>query len=147
MVTKPEDYVQYAKEKKLPAVCITDHGGVYSWIKKKELIEAAGLKYIHGMEAYVCQNAEDKSRYHTILIAKNYEGVKEINRLSSQAFNRQDGHYYYKPRIFFDELKQAVENNNIIVTTACLAGALSQTYKSVKAVSYTHLTLPTTSRV
>lgn len=132
VVTKPEDYVQYAKEKKLPAVCITDHGGVYSWIKKKELIEAAGLKYIHGMEAYVCQNAEDKSRYHTILIAKNYEGVKEINRLSSQAFNRQDGHYYYKPRIFFDELKQAVENNNIIVTTACLAGALSQTYKSVK---------------
>ena len=42
VVTKPEDYVQYAKEKKLPAVCITDHGGVYSWIKKKELIEAAG---------------------------------------------------------------------------------------------------------
>ena len=125
VVTKPEDYIDYALDSNLPAVCITEHGGEFGWLKKKEMIEAAGLKYIHGMEGYICDNADDKARNHIILIALNYDGVKDINRLSSRSFNRTDGHYYYRPRIFFDELKAVVNRRNIIVTTACLAGPIS----------------------
>ncbi|KRL07949.1 PHP domain-containing protein [Liquorilactobacillus hordei] len=127
VVTQYTDYVKYAKENELPAVCITNHGNVARWMKHKMAINDSGMKYIHAIEAYVTMNLEDKNRgYHTILIAKNYEGVKEINRLSSASFNRQDGHFYYKPRILFDDLKNT--SDNIFVTTACLAGALWQTF-------------------
>ena len=127
IVTKPEDYVQYALDHNITAVCFTEHGGVQGWISKKDKIEAAGLKFIGGIEAYTTMNLSDKNRgYHTILIAKNYDGVKEINRLSSQSFNRQDGHFYYRPRILFDDLKATVSHGNIIVTTACLAGPIAQ---------------------
>lgn len=127
IVSKPEDYIKYAKKYNLPAVSFTEHGNVAMWIKKKDLVESAGLKYIHGIEAYVTMNLEDKNRgYHTIIIAKNYNGVKEINQLSSDSFNRKDGHFYYRPRILFSDLKEAVAHGNIIVTTACLAGPISQ---------------------
>lgn len=129
IVTKYTDYINYAKENKLPAVAITNHGNVARWIKHKLGVEEAGLKYIHGIEAYVTMDLDVKERgYHTILLAKNYEGVKQINRMSSKSFDRNDGHYYYKPRILFDDLVKNVEKGNIFVTTACLAGGLSQTY-------------------
>lgn len=127
IVSKPEDYIKYAKKYNLPAVSFTEHGNVAMWIKKKDLVESAGLKYIHGIEAYSIMDLADKNRgYHTILLAKNYNGVKEINQLSSDSFNRKDGHFYYRPRILFSDLKEAVAHGNIIVTTACLAGPISQ---------------------
>ena len=60
--------------------------------------------------------------YHIILIARNYDGVKELNKLVSQSFNRNDYHFYRYPRITFEELFNT--SNNIIVTTACLGGVL-----------------------
>lgn len=127
IVTGTKDYIKYAKKYNLPAVCITNHGNVSGWVQRKRDIEATGLKYIHGMEGYTTMDLEDKNRgYHTIMIAKNYDGVKEINRLSSKSFNRDDGHFYYHGRITFDELQQVVSNGNIIITTACLAGPIAQ---------------------
>ena len=127
IVSKPEDYIKYAKKYNLPAVSFTEHGNVAMWIKKKDLVESAGLKYIHGIEAYSVMDLADKNRgYHTILLAKNCNGVKEINQLSSDSYNRKDGHFYYRPRILFSDLKEAVAHGNIIVTTACLAGPISQ---------------------
>ena len=32
--------------------------------------------------------------YHIVLIARNYDGVKELNKLVSQSFNRNDYHFY-----------------------------------------------------
>ncbi len=108
-------------------VCITNHGNISGWVQRKRDIESTGLKYIHGMEGYTTMDLEDKNRgYHTILIAKNYDGVKEINRLSSKSFNREDGHFYYHGRITFEELQRVVSNGNIIITTACLAGPIAQ---------------------
>lgn len=126
VVTQFKDYVAYAKEHGLNAVTSTEHGNVVRWIYRKELAEQAGLKYIHGMEAYVTMSLEGKEAYHTILLARNYDGVKEINKLSSKSFNRTDGHFYRKPRILFSELKDAFKNGNIYITTACLAGFIYQ---------------------
>lgn len=123
-VTKPDQYIEKAKECGMQALAFSEHGSIFSWIKKKEHIEAAGMKYIHAEEFYVTKTLDEKIRdnRHCVLIARNYEGVLELNKLSSISFNRQDNHYYYVPRITVDELCHT--SDNIIVTTACLGGVL-----------------------
>lgn len=103
-----------------------------NWVKKKEEIEKRGMKYIHANEVYLTEHT-DKERglvrdnYHYMLIAKNFEGVKEINKLTSIS-NNKDGHYYYNPRISFDELFNT--SDNIIMTSACLASPLWRAIKT-----------------
>lgn len=127
-VTKYKQYVEYAKSLGMIALAFAEHGNIFEWVHKKESIEAAGMKYIHAAEVYLTKdtNVEDKHRdnYHCVLIAKNYDGVKELNKLISKSFNRSDHHYYYAPRIGFDELYAT--SNNILITTACLGGVLGK---------------------
>lgn len=125
-VTKVKQYVNRAKELGMKALCFSEHGNIYNWVEKKQEIEKAGLKYIHGVEMYITASLEKKVRdnFHCVLIAKNYEGVKEINRLISIANNRNDGHFYYVPRITLEELFKT--SKNIIVTSACIGGILSK---------------------
>lgn len=131
-VTKYNQYVDYAKSLGMKAMGFSEHGSVFSWVKKKNAIENAGMKYIHAEEFYVTETLEDKIRdnYHCVLIAANYDGVLELNALSSKAFDRKDGHYYYAPRITMQELKNT--SDNIIITTACLGGALASGTKEVQ---------------
>lgn len=63
-----------------------------------------------------------RDNYHTILIAKNYEGFKELNTLIDKS--TQPDHFYYKPRITFDEFFAI--SDNIIKISACLASPLSR---------------------
>nr|WP_297933151.1 PHP domain-containing protein [uncultured Lachnoclostridium sp.] len=63
-----------------------------------------------------------RDNYHTILIAKNYEGFKELNLLIDKS--TQPDHFYYKPRITFDEFFAI--SDNIIKISACLASPLSK---------------------
>ena len=99
--TNFKDYVDRAKELGQTAICFTEHGNIFSWVEKKMYCEEQGIKYLHGIECYLTQTLEENIRdnYHTILIAKNYEGLKEINRLCYTS-TRPD-HFYYKPRISF----------------------------------------------
>ena len=126
-INKPEHYVDYAKSLGMTAMAFSEHGSVLNWKHKKDIIESADMKYIHAEEFYLTEDdiKEDKHRdnYHCILIAKNYEGVKEINLLSSQSFNRDDWHFYYTPRISVRDLYNT--SDNIIITSACLASALN----------------------
>ena len=71
-----------------------------------------------------------RDNYHVVLIAKNYDGVCELNELSSKAFNKEDGHFYYAPRITMDELINT--SDNILVTTACIGGILCQGNKDIQ---------------
>ena len=123
---KYSDYVKYSVDHGITSIAVTNHGTVANWVSHKLEAEKAGLKFIDGEEAYVTMSLDDKSRYHTIILAKNYEGVKILNQLSSDSF--KPDHFYYKPRITFDELKSAVEEGNIYVTTACLASGLAQSF-------------------
>lgn len=121
-VTKYTDYIDKAVECGMKALAYSEHGSVFEWLHKKEACEKAGLKYIHAEEFYITKSLEEKIRdnYHCLLIAKNYEGVKELNALSSKSFNREDGHYYFNPRITFEELTST--SDNIIISSACLGG-------------------------
>lgn len=117
-------YVDQAKELGQTAICFTEHGNCYQWIEKKEYCEKNGIKYLHGIEAYLTKQLEPKVRdnYHTILIAKDYEGVKEINSLFSISTDKD--HFYYKPRISFDEFKKI--SSHVIKISACLASPLNK---------------------
>lgn len=126
-------YVDKAKELGQSAICFTEHGNTYNWIEKKLYCEESGIKYLHGCEVYLTkellQTDDDDSsphkvrdNYHTILIAKNYAGFQELNTLID--ISTQGDHFYYKPRISFDEFKNI--SNNIIKISACLASPLNK---------------------
>ncbi len=128
-----EEYIDKAKEIGMTAIAITEHGSVFSWYNKKIYCEKMGLKYIHASEFYVTETLEEKIRdnYHTCLYAKNFQGFKELNRLSSLSWKRdQENRYYYNPRITLNELINT--SDNIIITTACLGGILSKGNNTVK---------------
>ena len=125
-VTKFEQYVERAKECGMKALGFSEHGSLFEWWHKKCAIEAAGMKYIHGVEAYLTASITERVRdnYHCVLMAKNYDGFLELNELVSASFNRTDGHFYYVPRISFEELFRT--SNNIIVTSACVGGVFGK---------------------
>lgn len=125
-VTKYGEYIERAKECGMKAMAFTEHGSVFEWWHKKSAIEAAGMKYIHGIEAYLTLNIDEKIRdnYHCVLLAKNYDGFLELNSLVSKSFCRTDNHFYYVPRITFNEL--FATSDNIIITTACVGGVLGK---------------------
>lgn len=117
-------YVDKAVELGQKAICFTEHGNIYNWIAKKMYCEEKGIKYLHGIECYLTETLEEKIRdnYHTILIAKNYKGFQEINTLID--ISTQPDHFYYKPRITFDEFCNI--SDNVIKISACLASPLNK---------------------
>lgn len=89
-VTKYTEYVDYASSLGMKAMAFSEHGSIFEWVHKKQAIEKAGMKYIHAIETYLTEDtdANDKHRdnYHCVLIAKNYDGVKELNKMVSKSF-------------------------------------------------------------
>jgi DNA polymerase-3 subunit alpha len=125
--------VDKAKELGQTAICFSEHGNIYNWIEKKMYCKEQGIKYLHGVECYLTERLfhtnEDtgeqtkvRDNYHTILIAKNYAGFQELNTLID--LSTQEDHFYYKPRLTFDEFKNI--SNNIIKISACLASPLNK---------------------
>ena len=138
-VTKFQEYIDRAKELGMTALAFSEHGSVFGWYEKKEAIEKAGMKYIHAEEFYITEKIDlDESgnpiklrdNMHLVLIAKNFEGVREINCLASKSFNRNDGHYYYAPRIELDDVLNT--SDNVIISTACLGGILNRGTEEVQ---------------
>lgn len=123
-VTKFTDYVDMAVENKMKAIACTNHGNIYHWIERVLYCQKKGIKYLHGCEVYLTESLEDKIRdnYHTVLIAKNQKGIKELNTLVGLA-TRKD-HMYYKPRLSFEEFLNT--SDNIIKISACLQSPLNR---------------------
>lgn len=131
-VTKYKEYVDRASELGMKAMAFSEHGSVFEWLHKKDYIESKGMKYIHACEVYVTAFPEEKIRdnMHCVLIAKNYDGFKELNRMISKSFNRNDNHFYFTPRIFLDELFNT--SDNIIITSACIGGIIAKSNGAVR---------------
>lgn len=106
------------------AIASTEHGKPLGWISKKMYCDAKGVKFIHGVEIYLTEHLEPKVRdnYHTVLLAKNLDGVLELNKLVSRSCDKE--HFYYTNRISFDEFLGI--SDNIISTSACLASPLNK---------------------
>ena len=142
--TKYEAYIKLAKENNMAAIAFSEHGNVLQWIKKKLDCDKAKIKYIHGSEFYMASTLDEKLRetFHIGLYAKNWDGVKEINKLSSVSFQGkgeewQPGtHYYYRPRISMEEIMNT--SDNIIVITACMASILYKNTIESVSILETH---------
>lgn len=126
-------YVDRAKELGQTAICFTEHGNCYNWIEKKMYCDEKNIKYLHGVECYLTkdllhtdgENSEPhkvRDNYHTILIAKNYAGLQELNTLVD--LSTREDHFYYKPRLTFEEFKNI--SSNIIKISACLVSPLNK---------------------
>lgn len=126
--TKYKDYVDKAVELGQKAIAITNHGNIYNWIERKMYAESKGIKMLLGIECYVtedlCNGNDEKHRdnYHTILIAKNPDGEKEICRLFDTS--SKPDHKYYNNRISINELLNVSEN--VYKISACLASPLNK---------------------
>lgn len=122
--TNYQDYIDYEVSLGHKATAFTEHGKPSGWVKKKMYCDSKGIKYIHGVECYLTESLNNKVRdnYHTVLLAKNYEGVKEINDIISRSTDKE--HFYYVNRITFDEFFAL--SDNIIKISACLASPLNK---------------------
>lgn len=127
--TSPEDYCKRAAEEGMKAICFSEHGNIYNWMSKWKLCKQYGLKYLHGIECYITASHVPKVRdnMHTILIAKNMEGFKEINRL--YFLSNQPDHFYYKPRLSIEEFLNI--SDNVIKISACIQSPLWKLHKDL----------------
>lgn len=122
--TKYTDYIELAKRDGMKALSISEHGKPLNWTEKYGACKSAGIKYIHSVEIYLTESLEEKVRdnYHTVLMARNMDGVRELNELVSKSCDKD--HFYYVNRISFDEFLSI--SDNIISTSACLASPLNK---------------------
>lgn len=126
--TKFKEYVDLAVQNGQKAIASTEHGKPLGWVSKKIYCNQAGIKFIHGVEIYLTEsllNSEGnkvRDNYHTVLMARNLDGVKELNALVSKSCDAE--HFYYNNRISFDEFLGI--SDNIISTSACLASPLNK---------------------
>ena len=117
-----------AKELGMPALAITDHGNMYG---VKEFLKVAKkfpeVKPIIGCEIYVTRHYDHKLKdkdhrgyYHLILLAKNYNGYKNLMKIVSTG--HIEGKYYDKPRVCHEIVEQYAQD--LICCSACIAGEL-----------------------
>ena len=123
-----------ARELGMPALAITDHGNMYG---VKEFFKHANdksnknpdgsyiVKPIIGCEVYVTRHydhtlkdMQHRNYYHLILLAKNYDGYKNLMKICSTG--HIEGKYFDKPRVSHEIIEKY--HDNLICSSACLAG-------------------------
>ncbi len=112
----------------MKSLAITDHGNMFGVLEFLKAARSSGVKPLIGCEMYVADGSrfekkgrEDRSGYHLILLAKNYEGYKNLSRLCSLAFQKEA--FYYTPRVDKELLREYHEG--LIASTACLGGEIA----------------------
>jgi len=121
--------IELAKEYKMPALAITDHGNMFGAAEFYKKATKAGVKPIIGMEAYIAGGSRFEKKpsqkypdsgFHLILLAKNKIGYQNLIKLSTAGF--LEG-FYHRPRIDKEILREHAEG--LIATGACLKGEVN----------------------
>ena len=135
-INKVQDLIKYSNELGHKVIAITDHEFTGGWVKaQKYAKDYKDLKLILGNEIYLVRNGLNKDNfkagidkyYHFILLAKDREGAKQIQEISTKAWYRS-----YMARgmrrvpTYYQDLQEIISNNkgHVIGSTACLGGAL-----------------------
>lgn len=122
---KITDLVNEAKNIGSDSIALTDHGSLYGAVEFYKKSNAAGIKPIIGVEAYVAPNGRhsrlpgDNKPYHLVLLAKNKEGYHNLLKLVT--ISHLEG-FYYRPRIDRELIKQY--SGGIIALSGCLAAEI-----------------------
>jgi DNA polymerase-3 subunit alpha len=123
-----DELFKKAKEYKMPAIAITDHGNMFGAIDFYQQAYKNGIKPIIGCELYIAPRSRfDKTSSsigeatrHLIVLVKNMQGYKNLMKLTSTAY--LDG-FYYRPRVDKEILKECHEG--LIASSACLHGEIA----------------------
>jgi DNA polymerase-3 subunit alpha len=119
----------------MKGMAITDHGDMFGIKEFHDICQGVNkkrkdagqepFKPIFGCEMYVArrgdkslkENKEDLGGYHLIVLAKNYNGYKNLIKLVSNSW--VDG-FYNRPRT--DRMELEKYHEDLIVCSACIAG-------------------------
>lgn len=127
---KIDDLINTCQEFGMDTLALTDHGNMFGAIEFYTRALEAGIKPIIGAEVYIApQSRFDRTAskggsdasFHLILLAKNYEGYKNLMKLVSIGF--LEG-FYYKPRIDKEILREYA--SGLVALSACLKGEVPQ---------------------
>jgi DNA polymerase-3 subunit alpha len=131
-LSKIDDLIAKAKDLGFESIALTDHGVMYGAIEFYTHAKEAGLKPLIGMEAYIAVNGMEEKQakvdddyYHLTMIAKDYEGYKNLMMLSTLAHTEG---FYYKPRVDKKAMKKF--GKGIIALSGCQGGELYRTVKN-----------------
>lgn len=131
-LTKIDELIDFVKESGMEAVAVTDHGTMSGLVELYKTCDAAGVKAIMGLEAYVAARnmedrdpAYDKERFHITLLAMNNIGFENLCRLITEA--EMNGKYY-KPRI--DHRVMEKYNEGIICLSGCAGSEISMAIRN-----------------
>src|SRR6266705_2342791 len=115
----------------MKSCAMTDHGNMYGAISFYNTMNEQGIKPIIGCETYVAAGSRkdrtgrgtpgEKVNYHLILLAKDFEGYRNLARLTSKAYTEG---FYYKPRVDKELLSQ--HSKGLIAFSGCLKGAVPE---------------------
>ncbi len=116
------------KELQMDSVAVTDHGNMFGAVEFYTKAQAAHIKPILGIEAYIAPRSRfDRQKsgisdaaYHLILLAESNTGYKNLLKLASIGFTEG---FYYRPRIDKNILAELAEG--LIATSSCLKGELA----------------------
>ena len=133
--SKIKNLVDKAVADGMQGMAITDHGDMFGIKEFHDIVNEVNAKRaeakqqpfkpIFGCEMYVARygpkeqkdGKQDQSGYHLIVLAKNYQGYKNLIKLVSNSWT--DG-FYQRPRTDRADLERYHEG--LIVCSACIAG-------------------------
>ena len=118
-----------AQELGMPGLAITDHGNMFGVKDFRDISEKfPDVKPIIGCEIYVTRHYDHKLKdndhkkyYHLILLAKNYDGYRNLMKIVS--IGHIEGNYY-RPRVSHEVIEKY--HDNLICCSACMAGEIAQ---------------------
>lgn len=116
-----DDKIKRAKELKYDALAMTEHGTTTGLMEHYLKCKENDLKPILGYEGYFTFEPDVKGgeTYHILLLCKDLTGYRNLMKIATYGTE----HFYRKPRIGFDILRECHEG--LICSTACIAGVLS----------------------
>ena len=125
-----DDYAKLAKEMKMSAVAITDHGNMSNVYNFSKALKKQGIKPIIGCEFYlyndiVFANKELKEvpTSHQIILVKNKQGYSNINKLNYDSFVKN---FYRKGLIKRSELYNL--KDGLVITSSCMISEINQLF-------------------
>lgn len=136
-VIEPEEVFKACHRKGLKSFAVTDHAVINAFPEISRLSEEYNFPVVYGIESFMVRDmdqvrkiVEESPDYskkqlhykHVIIIAKNTEGMRELNRIVSMSHVE----YFYKVPILPAELLFSIrKNGNILIGSACESGEIT----------------------
>jgi DNA polymerase-3 subunit alpha len=120
--------VKKAREYRLPALAITDHGNLFGCVEFYDLAYSNGIKPIIGCEIAVDslesvkpeESAVSEPANHLVILAKNRKGYQNLLQLTTKAHSRG---WQQAPRVSRSQLHQ--HQQGLVILSGCHRGEIA----------------------